>query len=213
MITNGVDLDELRNGGFEDKPKPATPHQPKTIGYVGQLSSRKNVIDIIRAFDLLYREDQDIQLIIIGDGPQRNELEHYARSLSCADKIQFLGYREDRIKMMREFDLFCMTSSLEGIPRAMMEAMALGIPVCAYQIPGIDKLIIHNETGLLAEFGKTELLRKCWKMLLYDIDFLKKLRENGKYHIVENFSANTMAKKYEFLYQEIINNTSPTQDN
>jgi glycosyltransferase involved in cell wall biosynthesis len=204
LILNGVDLDELRNGGFEDEPKPVNPKQPKTIGYVGQLASRKNVIDIIRTFDLLFQEYQDIQLILIGDGPLQNELQRYAQSLSCADKIKFLGYREDRIKIMKRFDLFCMSSSLEGIPRAMMEAMALGIPVAAYRIEGIDRLIVDNETGVLAEFGDYQHLKHCWKTILYDQDFADRISCNGKNHIEKNYSARRMADEYMQLFREIM---------
>lgn len=206
LIRNGVDLDELRNGGFENEPKPATPNQPKTIGYVGQLTSRKNVIDIIRTFDLLYQDYQDIQLVIIGDGPQHHELEHHAQSFSCAPKIHFLGYREDRINVMKTFDLFCMTSSLEGIPRAMMEAMALGIPVAAYRIEGIDRLIIDNETGVLAEFGDCHNLKDRWRKILFDKAFADRISRYGKNHIEKNYSARRMADEYMQLYREMISN-------
>ena len=204
LILNGVDLDELRSSGFEDKLKPASLHEPKTISYVGQLTSRKNVIDIIRTFDLLFQEYQGIQLILIGDGPLRNELQRYAQRLSCADKIKFLGYREDRIQIMRGFDLFCMTSSLEGIPRAMMEAMALGIPVAAYRIEGIDRLIIDNETGVLADFGDYQNLKHCWEKILFDQAFADRISRHGKNHIEKNYSARRMADEYVQLYREMM---------
>lgn len=87
---------------------------------------------------MLYKEHKDVRLIIIGDGSKRIELENYAKSLDLSSKIEFLGYRDDRLRLLKEIDLFCMTSSLEGIPRCMMEAMAMEIPVAAYNIPGVD---------------------------------------------------------------------------
>jgi len=172
--------------------------------YVGQLIYRKRVDHLIDTFDLLYREHKNIRLIIIGGGPKRSELEEKARSLPSASRIEFLGYREDRLRLLRELNLFCMTSSLEGIPRCMMEAMGMGIPVAAYNIPGVDKLIIHGKTGLMAEFGQVEELKECWKRLLFDEKFSTQIAQNGRKHILENFSAKRMAEEYTHLYGEMM---------
>ena len=204
MIMNGVDLDEVES----ERRKDTFPIYPdldeKRIGYVGQLIYRKRVDHLIDTFDLLYREHKNIRLIIIGGGPKRSELEEKARSLPSASRIEFLGYREDRLRLLRELNLFCMTSSLEGIPRCMMEAMGMGIPVAAYNIPGVDKLIIHGKTGLMAEFGQVEELKECWKRLLFDEKFSTQIAQNGRKHILENFSAKRMAEEYTHLYGEMM---------
>lgn len=204
LIKNGVDFGEIdieRRGS--SYPLLLSGHEKK-IGYVGQVAFRKNVIDLIKTFDLLYKEHKDVRLIIIGDGPKRAELEKYATPLSSSSNIEFLGYRDDRLRLLKEIDLFCMTSSLEGIPRCMMEAMAMGVPVTAFNIPGIDKLIIPEQTGLMADFGDTEGLKKCWERLLFNGDFASELAQNGRNHVINNYSAKRMAEEYTKLYQEVM---------
>ncbi|MDR4499292.1 MAG: glycosyltransferase [Candidatus Scalindua sp.] len=204
LIDNGVDLGEIEIERKIWSSQFLRNESEKKIVYIGQVASRKNVIDLIKTFDLLYKEHQDVRLIIIGDGPKRAELEIYARSLASSSKIEFLGYRDDRLTLLKGIDLFCMTSSLEGIPRCMMEAMAMGIPVTAFNIPGIDKLIIHEQTGLMADFGDTEGLKECWKRLLYDSEFAGELAQNARNHVINNYSAKRMSDQYMKLYQEVM---------
>lgn len=203
-IHNGLDLDEIDGEKKNGCSSMYSNKHEKKICYMGQLNSRKNLVDLLRTFDLLYREEENIRLILIGDGSQRKELENYARSLTSASKISFFGYRKDRLKLLQECHLFSMTSSLEGIPRAMMEAMALEIPVAAYKIAGVDKLILHETTGLLSELGHIEELKNCWKRILNGNGFSNKLTRNAREHIIANYSARSMATEYLNLYQDLI---------
>jgi glycosyltransferase involved in cell wall biosynthesis len=133
----------------------------KIVGYVGQMIPRKGLLDLISAFDSLYQENQSLKLQLLGDGSQRNSLEVQAAAQASSEAIEFLGFRSDRLELLSRFDLFVMTSSLEGIPRCIMEAMAVGVPVVAYDIPGVDQLVKHGETGLLAPLGDVNALAKC----------------------------------------------------
>ncbi len=205
MILNGVDLKEAEIELDTQNPLLYPDLKAKKIAYVGQMASRKNIRDLIKTFDLLYQNHPDTCLFLIGEGDQKAELEAYAQSLPSSRNITFLGYRADRLKILKEIDLFCMTSSLEGIPRCMMEAMAMGVPVAAYNIPGVDQLIVHEKTGLLADFGDHKTLTQCWERLLYDETFSKKIAQNGRQHILEHFSAQKMAQTYATLYQEMLN--------
>lgn len=204
LIVNGVDLDEI-----EKERKKATSARDanssvKVIGYVGQIAYRKNVADLIRAFDLFFKKRKDLRLMLVGDGPQRKELEEMAKSLPSGEQIEFLGYRPDRLRLMKEMDLFCMTSSLEGIPRCMMEAMAMEVPVVAYNIPGVNKLIIPEKTGLMAPFGDVEELVQCWKRMLSNGNFGEQMAKNARQHVFEKFSAKRMAEEYTKLYEEMV---------
>jgi len=205
LIRNGVDLAEVEAERTKKlHPIYTDPHEKK-IGYVGQMIDRKNVGDLIKTFDLLYKTHKNIRLILVGEGRKRLELEKNAKLLPSSSQIEFLGFRDDRLRLIKELDLFCMTSSLEGIPRSMMEAMAMGISVAAYNIPGVDKLIIHEKTGLMANFGQMEDLKGCWERLLFDEEFSAKISLNGRKHVIENFSAKRMAREYTELYREMLN--------
>lgn len=204
FIRNGVDLDEVRT--LETTNTKQIKRQPgeKIIGYVGQLIRRKNISAMLATFDALYSEHKNVRLVLIGDGSHRTELEQEARALISGEKIDFLGYRKDRLALVKEMDLFCMTSSLEGIPRCMMEAMALEIPVAAFRIPGVDQLVEDGKTGLLAEFDDVRGLQLCWEKLLFDEDFSRHIAYSGRRRIEKMFSGERMAEDYRLLYQKII---------
>jgi len=204
LIMNGVDLEEVEGERNNQSSPIYSNNGEKKIGYLGQIAYRKNVGDLVNAFERLYKGHKNIRLILIGDGPQRKELEERSKNLSSAAKIEFVGFRNDRLRYLKEMDLFSMTSSLEGIPRCMMEAMAMGVPVAAYNIPGVDRLIIQERTGLMAPFGQVEALKECWERLLFDKEFSARIAENGRNHILEKFSAKRMAEEYMKLYEELV---------
>lgn len=205
LIQNGVDLDEINDALEKPLLNEVKPDcSMMKIGYVGQLAFRKNIRDLILCFDLLYKSIKNIQLVLIGDGPLKNELEQMARTLPSSEQIHFLGYRKDRLEILKELDVFCMTSSLEGIPRCMMEAMAMGKAVAAYDIPGVDKLIINEKTGLSTDFGNIRGLKNCLERLIVDKDFSKQMAVNGKEHVINYFSASRMAGEYMDLYKKLL---------
>ncbi|MBJ2129621.1 glycosyltransferase [Alteromonas sp. IB21] len=200
-IQNGVDLSEVEavRQTKTDKPK-----EKKTIGFVGQMISRKNIKAILDCFESLYKKRQDIELVLLGDGEDRPSLEAYSKTLASASDIHFLGFRNDRLQLLRDFDLFVMTSTLEGIPRCLMEACAMEIPVSAYDIAGIDQLITHNESGLLVPLHDINQLEKDWEKLLDDKALASSLAQNSKLFVEANFSAKRMADEYLELFEGIL---------
>lgn len=202
-IQNGVDLSEVE-AQRTTNPSTEKSSSRKIIGFIGQLISRKNVFDILDIFNSLAVKHPDIELQIIGDGEQRHELEYYAAQLSHQDKVNFMGFRDDRLEILKDFDLFVMTSAMEGIPRCLMEACAMGIPVAAYNIPGIDQLITHQKTGLLAEPRDKDTLLQYWEDIITDQALAKRLAENARQFVTKNYSAKRMADQYLELYGNII---------
>lgn len=198
-IQNGVDLSEVE---AQEKPERQA-GAPKRIGFVGQLISRKNVFDLLAVFDALHAKHPATRLIILGDGDQRAELESHAQTLPSKENIEFLGFRNDRLELLKSFDLFAMTSTLEGIPRCLMEATAAEIPVAAYDIPGIDQLITHESTGLLAPLGDKRLLLQHWETMLFDTKKARELATAAKDFVYQNYSAQRMANEYTCLFKEL----------
>ncbi|MFC1751089.1 glycosyltransferase [Pseudomonadota bacterium] len=198
-IQNGVDLSEV-----EAQEKPArAPDSEKRIGFVGQMISRKNIFDLLDIFDALHTKHPNTRLVLLGDGDQRAELEKYSKTLNSKTHIEFLGFRDDRLELLKSFDLFAMTSTLEGIPRCLMEATAAEIPVAAYDIAGIDQLIEHDKTGLLAPLGDKEQLLSHWETILFDPDTAKRLATASKNYVYEHYSAQRMANEYTELFEQL----------
>ncbi len=200
-IQNGVDLSEVEAVRLTKSERLAG--DKKVIGFVGQMISRKNITAILDCFDSLYRKRQDIKLVLLGDGEDRPSLEDYASTLHSRTAIEFLGFRNDRLQLLRDFDLFVMTSTLEGIPRCLMEACAMEIPVSAYDIAGIDQLITHQDSGLLANLHDAKQLQEDWETLLDDRDYASKLAANAKQFVEKHFSAQRMADEYYELFSRL----------
>ncbi len=201
-IRNGVDLSEVdavARAETRSDEKPEGGH----IGFVGQMIPRKGIGDLLRIFDRLWSTDKSLQLSLLGDGESREQLQAFARTLPSAANINFLGFRADRLEMMQHFDLFAMTSSKEGIPRCLMEAVAMQIPVAAYDIPGIDQLVEHEKTALLAQPGDMDTLAEYWRKLLYDRPYARALAASGREFVQRKFSAARMAREYSDLFYQL----------
>ena len=198
-IQNGVDLTEVD----AQREQPRQSGDKRRIGFIGQLISRKNVTDILDIFNTLHQERDDIELCLLGDGDQRQSLEAHADTLPSRPDIHFLGFRQDRLALLQSFDLFVMTSTLEGIPRCLMEACAMGVPVAAYDIPGIDQLIRHAHSGLLAAPGDRATLTQHWRTLLDDAEQSSALAAKAREDVHAHYSAQRMADEYSALFREV----------
>ena len=199
-IQNGVDLSEVEATAVPERLNP----DEKRIGFVGQMISRKNIFDILNIFDRIHAKHPNTRLILLGDGDARAALETHSKTLASHSHIEFLGFRDDRLSLLKSFDLFVMTSTLEGIPRCLMEATAASIPVAAYDIAGIDQLIEHEKTGLLAPLGEKTELQGYWETLLFNQKHAAELTANAKEFVYQHYSANRMATEYTELFEELV---------
>ena len=172
------------------------------VGYIGQLIARKRVDTLIQAFHRLAVARK--HLCIIGDGPQRAQLERLAGELGESDHITFFGYREDRMRLLRCFDLFVLPSELEGVPRCLMEAMGAGIPVIASDIPGCRDLVQDGVTGLLFTPGDEYGLARQIACLTQNPNLRAELARTGCQRVWETCSAEAMARGYVALYGGLV---------
>ncbi|MFC4258509.1 glycosyltransferase [Marinobacter lacisalsi] len=203
FVRNGVDLTEI-DDALETREKARMSENSRTVGFIGQMIPRKGLADLLAIFDGLFRNDASLSLRLVGDGNQRAYLEDIASSLNSREAISFLGFRSDRLELLASMDVFVMTSSLEGIPRCLMEAMAVGVPVVAYDIPGVDQLVTHGETGMLAPLGDKVALQRCCQQVLEDQNLANTLAVNGRRLVEEKYSAARMAREYESLFNELV---------
>jgi len=203
LIENGVDLADI-DAAYEVPPQLQRWRREGAfvIGYIGQLITRKRIDTLLHAFrDLPVTHKY---LCIVGDGPQRAELERLASKLGISEQVTFFGFRQDRLELLRGFDVFVLPSELEGIPRCLMEAMSAAVPVIASNIPGCRDIVVEGVTGLLFVPGDEGALTGKLTQLAQEPSLRERLGRAASSKIRETHSAEAMARRYVTLYEELL---------
>jgi glycosyltransferase involved in cell wall biosynthesis len=180
------------------------PSGTRLIGAVGRLWPQKRLKDLIWATDLLQVIRDDIHLLVIGDGPQREALQRYARLCHVAGRVHFLGMRHDVPSLMPHFDALWLASSYEGLPNVVMEAMSAGVPVVASDIPGNRELVVHGQTGFLVRIGDRAGFGRFAHKILEDSALQARLGEAGRARIAADFTVEAMVEAHVALYRELL---------
>ncbi len=204
MIPNGVDLSEI-DSSTELAPEVCAWRERGefVVGYIGQLIARKGLDILLRAFAALRdQEGRPTRLVIVGDGDQRVNLENLSHSLGISESVSFLGYRIDRLEILKGFDVFALPSRLEGVPRCLMEAMAARVPVIASDIPGSRDLVLPGKTGLLFPLDNVVALTSMLGKVARE-PLRSQLANAGREKILLDYSAATMARRYTEVYREL----------
>jgi len=199
LITNGVDIgevEELKDIAPEITKLKADGYQ--VIGYIGRLVHGKGLDTFIHGLAKL--SDIKWKAIFIGEGEQELELRQLVKEKGLDDQISFLGFRADRLSLLKGFDVFVLPSRSEGIPRCIMEAMAAEVPVIASNIPGCRTLIDGEKTGALFEVDDAEGLADSIRQTLKDPVISERYKVEAKRFLLERYSAKRMAKEYEGLF-------------
>jgi glycosyltransferase involved in cell wall biosynthesis len=142
--------------------------------------------------------------VLAGDGPQRGALEAESRRLGIAERVVFLGHREDVPALLSCCDLFVLPSLFEGLPVSVLEAMAAARPVIATAIGGTDEAVVHGKTGLLVPPGDSAALATSIQLLLADRAMADRLAQAGRARVEQEFSAETMTDRVSLLYDEVL---------
>jgi glycosyltransferase involved in cell wall biosynthesis len=167
-IPTGIDLTRFAPGdATEARAKVGLPANATIVGIVATLRSWKGHRYLLEAVAAMARKD--VHAAIVGDGPQREALEARARELGIAARVTFAGNREDVAPWMRAFDLFCLPSyANEGVPQALMQAMACGLSVVTTPVGSIDEIVTDGDTGVLVRPEDAQALRLAIERLLDD---------------------------------------------
>ncbi|KJS28605.1 MAG: hypothetical protein VR64_23790 [Desulfatitalea sp. BRH_c12] len=161
----------------------------RNLLFVGRFEHVKGLPVLLQAFADLAGRDRMLHLHMVGDGPQRIELETLARDKGLSGRVTFYGYRSQAQLQAHyaEADVFVLTSFAEGIPVVLMEAMACGVPVVAPRITGIPELIRDCVNGYLTTPGDVESLVKRIEALVQDADLRERFAVQGRRAVEKEF--------------------------
>jgi glycosyltransferase involved in cell wall biosynthesis len=176
------------------------PENVRIIGTVGRLSTIKRQDLLLRAFARLYRARSKARLLVIGDGPEAAALHQLSTALGIAGAVYFAGYQQRPEAYLRLMDVFALSSDSEGMPMALLEAWAAGVPVVSTSVGGIPELIEEGCTGLLVAPGDDDALAAALEELLADPVRARVLGEAGRVEVERNFGLDRAAAAYEAAY-------------
>jgi len=195
LIYNGVDVNL-----FTPSEKAKYDNDALCIGTCAQLAPHKGWPDFLSVIYLCKKKFPKLKCIIVGDGPLKGEVLNRAHSMGIFDLIDLAGFQKDVIPYLNKMDIFLMTSWSEGLPVAIIEAMAVGLPVVATSVGGVPELVVHGETGYLGPPNNPEVIAKYASMLLENKELGKKLGKSGRERVKENFIIQKMVSEYEKIY-------------
>jgi glycosyltransferase involved in cell wall biosynthesis len=142
--------------------------------------------------------------VFAGDGPERSALERQASELGIADRVWFLGNRDDVPALLDQCDLFVLPCLFEGLPLSVLEAMAAGKPVIASAIGGTDEAVSHGETGLLVPPADPRALALAINTLLSDRELAQRLAAAGQRRAIAEFSTEEMVRRTTGIYETLL---------
>ncbi len=209
FINNGIDLDRVlrqRTGASIRRELGLSADIP-LFGLVGRLTEQKGIPDALQAFALVRKRVPQAAMVIVGDGygEKPRLLKAQASELDLTQSVFWLGARPDAIDIIADLDVLVSASLWEGLPTVILEAMALGTPVVATDIPGTNELILHEQTGLLVPPRNPPALAQAMERLINDRNLAQQLVVAARER-VERFSIASAAKQYEHLYCRLMNN-------
>ncbi|WP_175493868.1 glycosyltransferase family 4 protein [Microvirga guangxiensis] len=198
VIPNGLNLSEwssdrrVAKGDASDK--------PMIMLSVAVLRRMKGIHHLIRAHGVLSRRYPNLHLWIVGDGPERENLEYEAELAGNSDKVFFAGHRSDVRELMQSADLFVLPTLIDALPTVIIEAMAAGLPVIASRTGGIPEMVDDGETGLLVEpANENDLISAC-ERIIQSPKFAESLGRAARDSVERNFDLNTQVERLLVLY-------------
>jgi colanic acid/amylovoran biosynthesis glycosyltransferase len=174
----------------------------QTMISVGRLSPEKGQAGLLQAFAKLRAAHPELQLRLVGDGPDRASLETLAKELGLSDAVTFAGRlpEGETLAEIARADLLVLPSFMEGLPIVLMEAMAAGVPIIASRVAGIPELVEDDETGLLFTPSNWDELALRINLLLGDDALRTRLTEKAKVKVASEFDRRKCAEQLARLF-------------
>jgi glycosyltransferase involved in cell wall biosynthesis len=175
------------------------PMDAPVLGTVGNLTAIKDQSTLLRAARRLQVAHPGIRVVVVGTGPLQADLEREARELGIADRVLFTGMRDDVDVLLPAFDVFALSSRFEGLPIALVEALAAGLPSVVTSVGGVPEVVTHGQEGLVIAPGSAEALADAVGILLSD-DGLRRRMARAALDRSRSFDIRRAVRRIEEIY-------------
>lgn len=203
VVPNGIDTARYAQSSNACASREALgiPSDASVVGTVGRLAEVKRQDVLLRAFARLH---SGCHLVLVGDGPMRSELERLAAELGIRGRVHFAGYQSAPERFFHVMNVFALTSRSEGMPLAVLEAWAAGLPVVASRVGGIPELVAEGINGLMFEAGDEASLAIHLNQLLSHPEQALALGASGRHTVRSRFDVSVMAQRYQERYLQLL---------
>ena len=202
VIYNFVDIANFNKKPVDAFKKMVAPNGEKIIMHASNFRKLKRVRDVVDVF-IRIANQMPAKLLLIGDGPERPELEAYTRSLSLCNDIKFLGKQEQIEDILPIADLFLLPSEYESFGLSALEAMAAEVPVISTNAGGLPEININGFSGFMSNVGDVEDMSKNAISILSDPLIHQQFKTNA-FTQAKRFGINTIVPQYEALYERVL---------
>lgn len=209
VIRNGVDMALYNPESGKSRESLGLAPGEHLIGNVGRLETQKDQATLLLAFQQVVRRIPDSRLVIVGQGYLLDDLQRLAGDLGIAGRVDFLGIRKDVADLLPHFEIFALSSIDEGLPLAVLEAMACARPVVATAVGEIPQLITEGVTGLTVPPGDPKSLAEGIVSLLEKPIRAREMGRAARKTIEEGFSFSSTVAQYQALYESLLGLSIP----
>lgn len=207
LIYNAIVVENYVPGSYPQKvlrTKYNVPYDAVLIGNVGRLSQEKGQIQFLLAARDICRHNDKTYFVIVGDGPDLDQLKNTAAQFQIKNRVIFTGHVQDVRPFYQDLDIIALTSFTEGFPNVILEALCMNKPVVATDVGGVADIVIDGVTGYLAQAGDHREIGGKLLKLIDNPEVASLLVENGKKRIKEEFQFSTRVQKIQNVYSNIV---------
>lgn len=211
LIGNGIDLRPFEKA-IPSLREEGIGKYVLTVGWIGRLSKEKGPDIFLRAVKLVLVECPGTRFVIVGDGPNLDELNILINELGISKNVVLAGRREDMPSVYASFDLLVSSSRQEGLPMAILEGMASGLPLVATAVGDVPTVVLDGRTGVVVPSEDVGSLAIAMIGLLKDASLRNQFGATARKLVKEKFSAERMTADYLHIYNDVVRAKSIEQD-
>jgi glycosyltransferase involved in cell wall biosynthesis len=178
------------------------------VGWVGRMTAVKRTTDVLHAMRRLLDSDVDAYLLLVGDGPERRQLENKAHDLGIARRCRFVGYQDEVADFYSAIDVLLLPSANEGTPVSVIEALAAERPAVATRVGGVPDVIRDGVDGFLVAFGDTDSLGDRLAELARDPVLRARMGAQGRVRVLERYAVARLVNDVDRLYKSLLESVS-----